>query len=51
MSTPTTVYQMKVTLIGSKPPIWRRFLVPDTTRLGGLHTILQSVMPIPYLMD
>ncbi|MGE5378656.1 MAG: plasmid pRiA4b ORF-3 family protein, partial [Bacteroidota bacterium] len=44
MSTTKTIYQMKVTLIGSKPPIWRRFLVEDTVTLGKLHEILQIVM-------
>ena len=44
MSTAKTIYQMKVTLIGSKPPIWRRFLVEDTITLGKLHDILQIVM-------
>ena len=44
MSTSKTVYQIKVTLSGSKPPIWRRILVADTTTLSKLHTILQTVM-------
>jgi len=44
MSIPKTVYQIKVTLIGSKPPIWRRILVANTTTLSGVHTILQTVM-------
>ena len=44
MSTPKTVYQLKVTLNESKPPIWRRILVADTTTLGQLHSILQTVM-------
>lgn len=44
MSTPKSVYQIKVTLTGSKPPIWRRFLVRDTTTLYRLHDILQIVM-------
>lgn len=44
MSTSNTVYQIKVTLIGSKPPIWRRILVADTTTLSRLHIILQIVM-------
>lgn len=38
------IYQIKVTLNDSKPPIWRRILVADTTSLSKLHTILQTVM-------
>jgi hypothetical protein len=41
---PKSIYQIKVTLNGSKPPIWRRILVADTTTLSKLHTILQTVM-------
>jgi hypothetical protein len=39
-----TVYQLKVTLKGSKPPIWRRILIDPNTRLDQLHRILQDVM-------
>jgi hypothetical protein len=38
------VYQMKVTLLGLKPPIWRRFLVSPEMNLGSLHEVLQTVM-------
>ncbi len=44
MTISKTVCQIKVTLIGSKPLIWRRFLVADTTTLHQLHDILQMVM-------
>ncbi|HEX4920476.1 MAG TPA: plasmid pRiA4b ORF-3 family protein [Candidatus Bathyarchaeia archaeon] len=37
------IYQFKVTLNESHPPIWRRIQVPDCT-LGELHEILQIVM-------
>lgn len=38
------IFQLKVTLRGSKPPIWRRIQVEETARLGDLHAILQCVM-------
>lgn len=44
MPTPTSIYQIRVTLKGSKPPIWRKFLVPDSISLHQLHVILQIVM-------
>jgi hypothetical protein len=37
-------YQIKVTLKGSKPPIWRRMQVISATTLVQLHCILQCVM-------
>jgi hypothetical protein len=37
-------YQLKITLRGSKPPIWRRFVVPGTIRLNELHQVIQAVM-------
>ena len=37
------IYQFKVTLNESHPPIWRRIQVPDCT-LGELHEVLQVVM-------
>jgi hypothetical protein len=38
------IYQIKVTLNHSKPPIWRRLQVPGQTRLDELHLMLQVAM-------
>ena len=38
------VYQIKVVLLETEPPIWRRFLVPSSVTLHRLHLILQDVM-------
>ena len=37
-------YQLKVTLRGIRPPIWRRLEVRGDTTLGTLHHILQVAM-------
>ncbi len=39
-----TVYQLKITLKGSRPPIWRRVQVLSSTTLGELHRIIQIAM-------
>ena len=37
-------YQVKVTVIGSEPSIWRRIQVPGNISLHRLHLILQAVL-------
>jgi len=39
-----SIYQLKITLVGSKPPIWRRVLVPASIKLSELHLVLQAIM-------
>ena len=34
---PPEIYQLKVTLLGTSPPIWRRLLVPADLTLGQLQ--------------
>jgi len=38
------IYELKITLLGSKPPIWRRIAVPSDMRLSNLHDVIQIVM-------
>ncbi|HAF50353.1 MAG TPA: hypothetical protein DCL04_04490 [Synergistaceae bacterium] len=38
------VYQFKITLKGSKPPIWRRIQVPETYTFWDLHVAIQNAM-------
>lgn len=38
------IYQLKITLKGIRPPIWRRVLVTANTMLAQLHGIIQISM-------
>ena len=38
------IYQLKVTLLGTSPPVWRRLLVLAHITLEQLHDVLQTAM-------
>ena len=38
------IYQLKITLRGSSPPVWRRVLVPGDYLMDDLHEVIQVVM-------
>src|SRR5690349_19621915 len=41
---PSSVVQLKVTLIGTDPPVWRRVKVPADLNLRRLHDVIQVTM-------
>ena len=41
---PPEIYQIKITLLGTSPPIWRRLLVPANMTLAQLRDVLQAAM-------
>lgn len=44
MRAPAPIYQLKITLMDAKPPIWRRILVSANVSLDIFHLILQETM-------
>jgi Plasmid pRiA4b ORF-3-like protein len=38
------IHELKITLCGSKPPIWRTVAVPSGMRFSDLHEVIQIVM-------
>ena len=42
--TENSVYQLKITLIESSPPVWRQVLVPGDYVMEDLHEVIQFVM-------
>jgi hypothetical protein len=38
------IFQLRITLNDSRPPIWRRVAVPSDITLGELHEVIQIVM-------
>jgi hypothetical protein len=43
---PQDIYPIKVTLLDTRPPIWRRLLVPSSLTLAQLHAQLHAVLQI-----
>ena len=41
---PTSVHQLKITLTGIRPPIWRRLQVSSSINLRRLHDVIQAAM-------
>jgi hypothetical protein len=41
---PAAIYQLKITLMGTRPAVWRRIQAPGDIRLSRLHAVLQIVM-------
>ncbi len=40
----TKAYQLKISLMGAKPPIWRRLLIAGSTPLSDVHQVVQIAM-------
>jgi len=39
-----SIYELKITLLGIEPAIWRRIQVPGTLHLWRLHSVIDVVM-------
>lgn len=39
-----SVLQLRISLRGLSPPVWRRVLIPEHTTLGQLHDVIQVLM-------
>jgi yecA family protein len=40
----TEILQLKISLLGTKPLIWRRIQIPDNYTLANLHAVIQEAM-------
>ena len=41
---PPKIYQIKITLLDIKPPVWRRILIPASATFWDLHVAIQDAM-------
>jgi hypothetical protein len=41
---PTSIHQLKVTLVGIRPPVWRRIQVASSITMRRLHDVIQATM-------
>jgi hypothetical protein len=41
---PQDIYQLKLTLLDTRPPIWHRLLVPSGFTLEDLHSVIQAAI-------
>jgi hypothetical protein len=39
-----STYQLKISIAGTRPPVWRRVRVPGRATLGELHEVIQTVL-------
>lgn len=44
IATKTRIFQLKIQLLGVRPPVWRRVLVPGEITLAELHDVIQTAM-------
>ncbi len=44
MAKPVPSYQLKITLLDTAPPVWRRVIVPGGWHLGRVHAVIQGAM-------
>ena len=38
------IFQFTITLVGTRPPVWRRVQVPDTFTFADFHNVIQDSM-------
>ena len=38
------VYQLKISIVDARPPLWRRVQVPGSSTLADLHRVIQALM-------